>query len=111
MKCKTCGQEIPSNPIMEIPAQKLEWGKTCEKQLNWEDAKEWCAKQGNGWRLPTKIELLEAYEQKIDGFTTFYYWSSTEFISNGAWNEDFANGSQYNDDKSYGNDVRCIRSI
>lgn len=100
-----------SNPIMEIPYQKLEWGKTCDKELSWEDAKKWCEEQGEGWRLPTRIELLEAYEQKIDGFTTSFYWSSTEYNSSLAWLQGFYDGIQSDVYKSNGLFVRCIRSI
>ena len=100
-----------SNPIMEIPYQKLEWGNTCNKELNWEDAKKWCEEQGEGWRLPTRQELSEAYEQKISGFSTNLYWSSTEYYSSNAWSQYFFNGYQYSFNKDYGNYVRCIRSI
>jgi hypothetical protein len=100
-----------SNPIMEIPYQRLEWGKTCDKELNWEDAKKWCEEQGEGWRLPTRLELLEAYEQKVSGFATSLYWSSTENGSSSAWYENFSNGYQDDDYKDFGFYVRCIRSI
>jgi len=97
--------------IMEIPYQKLEWGKTCDKELNWEEAKKWCEEQGEGWRLPTRQELLKAYEQKMSGFTTNFYWSSTEYSSNNAWSQYFVNGYQSAFNKVSGNYVRCIRSI
>jgi len=100
-----------SNTIMEIPYQKLEWGKTCDKELNWEDAKKWCEEQGEGWRLPTRFELLEAYEQKVSGFTANGYWSSTEYSSDSAWNQYFYNGYQDTGSKYSRYYVRCIRSI
>lgn len=103
--------EEVKNPIMEIKAQKLEWGNTCNKELNWEDAKKWCEKQGDGWRLPTRLELLEAYEQKIGGFKSNNYWSSTEGNSYVAWVENFFSGSQSYNYEDNGYYVRCIRSL
>ena len=39
-----------------------------------------CAALGGGWRLPTKDELNILYENKdkIGGFASNNYWSSTE---------------------------------
>ena len=96
---------------MTIKEQNLECGATSEEELNWDEAKEWCKKQGEGWRLPTRLELLEAYEQKIKGFTTSSYWSSTEGYSNNAWYQDFYVGNQYTLTKKFSSYVRCIRSI
>ena len=110
MKCKTCGQEIVSNVIKKIPSKTLEWGKTCEKELNWEDAKKWCKEQGKGWRLPTLIELLQAYEDKVDGFDpSGIYWSSVEYNANYAWYVLFASGNAVSSYKTYSNSVRCVR--
>ncbi len=97
--------------IMEIPYQKLEWGKTCDKKLNWEEAKKWCEEQGEGWRLPTRQELLEAYEQKMSGFTANGYWSSTGHSSSYAWYQGFGGGNQLTSYKNSDLYVRCIRSI
>ena len=55
--------------VQKIPAKTLEWGNASEKELTWKEAKEWCKQQGDGWRMPTRIELLQAYEDN---------WSSTE---------------------------------
>ena len=96
---------------MTIKEQNLEWGATSEEELNWDEAKEWCKKQGEGWRLPTRLELLEAYEQKIKGFATSNYWSSTEGSSYHAWYQDFYVGNQYTLTKKFSSYVRCIRSI
>ena len=109
MKCKTCGQEILTPTIQIIEAKTLEWGKTCEKELNWEDAKQWCEEQGEGWRLPTIIELLEAYHGGINGFGTSYYWSATEYSTTFAFLVSFSNGGTFNVFKSNNNSVRCVR--
>ena len=109
MKCKTCGQEILTPTIQIIEAKTLEWGKTCEKELNWEDAKQWCEEQGEGWRLPTIIELLEAYHGGINGFGTSYYWSATENSTASAVGVNFSNGGTCNVSKSRFLSVRCVR--
>jgi len=48
------------------------------------------------WYLPSKYELNLMFLQKatIGNFTSNYYWSSTAGSSNGAWKQNFSNGSQ-----------------
>jgi len=73
------------------------------------------------WFLPSKDELNEMYLNigqgnalglgNIGGFAINYYWSSTEFDANYAWNQNFSNGGQYNYGKNgYGN-VRAVRAF
>ena len=89
--------------------------------MRWSDAKSACADLGDGWRLPTKYELNILYENKdkiggfknmFGGFARAFYWSSTEFDSNYAWNQDFNFGYQFgyysrNDEFN----VRAIRAL
>lgn len=75
--------------IQKIPAKTLESGNVSEKDLTCKEAKEWCKQQGDGWRMPTRIELLQAYEDNVDGL------SSTESDANDAWNVRFLNGTAY----------------
>ena len=65
-------------------------------RMTGEDAKAACAKLGEGWRLPTKDELNLLYQNKdkIGGFASSYYWSSTESNDNGVWKQYFYNGLQ-----------------
>jgi hypothetical protein len=46
------------------------------------------------WYLPSKYELNLLYLQKsvVGGFANVYYWSSTEYFSNAAWSQYFADG-------------------
>ena len=83
-------------------------------EMSWEDAKKACADLGDGWRLPTKDELNILYENKdkIGGFATNYYWSSTEVGNGTAWDQDFANGAQVgNLYKGNGSYVRAVRAF
>jgi hypothetical protein len=56
-------------------------------KMYWEEAKEACNTLGNGWRLPTKEELMYLFKNKnkIKGFADGFYWSSTEYYREGAW--------------------------
>jgi hypothetical protein len=65
-------------------------------RMTGDDAKAACAKLGEGWRLPTKDELNFLYQNKdkIGGFASSYYWSSTESNDNGVWKQYFYNGLQ-----------------
>ena len=64
------------------------------QKMNWHNAKKACAELGKGWSLPTKIELSLLYknQDKIGGFTTSYYWSSTETDIDNAWRHNFSFG-------------------
>ena len=65
------------------------------------------------WYLPSKDELNKLYLNRtaIGGFANFYYWSSTEFDANIAWNQNFSNGNQIIDDKYFTDYVRAIRAF
>ena len=81
-------------------------------KMDWEDAKKACADLGDGWRLPTRLELLLMYnnQDELGGFADNYYWSSTEYNDDGyAWKQDFDDGLQYNSSKSFKYNVRAVR--
>jgi len=65
------------------------------------------------WRMPTKYELNEMYIQRvaIGGFSSDYYWSSTEFDSTRAWGQNFSGGNQSGGTKSLGSRVRSVRAF
>ena len=64
-------------------------------KMNWNSAVSACRNLGNGWRLPSKEELLAIYKVKStldstlaavgDELPSSYYWSSTEYNSDCAW--------------------------
>ena len=94
--------------LQEIPAKKLEWGKCSETEMTWDEAKEWCKEQGG--RLPTIVELMEAYHGKVEGFVSNFYWSSSEYSATFPFLLYFGSGSVGTfSAKSYSYYVRCVR--
>lgn len=76
-------------------------------------AKELCSERGNGWRLPTQKELMQAY---ITGSyfnltnPSNAFWSATEVSATYAWYVTLFNGTTNLNNKSTGsNYVRCVR--
>lgn len=76
-------------------------------------AKLLCSERGNGWRLPSQKELMQAY---IDG--SYFkltqpsnpFWSATETSATNAWYVYLLNGSTPNYNKSTNSlFVRCVR--
>ena len=65
------------------------------------------------WFLPSKDELNQMYLQKsvIGGFTSSYYWTSSESITGYASFQDFSNGTQLGCAHWYGNRVRPSREF
>ena len=82
-------------------------------EMNWDEAKKACADLGDGWRLPTKDELNILYQNKdkIGGFASNYYWSSTEYDNDGAWIQSFSSGNQFVNFKFRLNYVRAVRNF
>jgi hypothetical protein len=66
------------------------------QQLTWDDAKKTCDLLGDGWRLPTKYELNDLFQNKIKigNFKRSDYWSSTEKDFELSWSQDFNDGSE-----------------
>ena len=91
-----------------VDISNLEWGKTFK--ANWDSAQSECP---SGWRLPTIQELYTAYAQKVKGFKSYYYWSSSTYAQNTiyAWHVVFNYGFvnyNYKTDFYY---VRCVRDL
>ena len=88
---------------------------------NWNSAKSWCAKLGEGWRMPSRDELKVLYavqsavmdalaqqnHKPIDGL----YWSDEEFDQYSAWFMDMSGGEEFNFDKYQGNKVRAVTTF
>ena len=65
------------------------------------------------WYLPTKEELNQLYLNKITigGFTSNWYWSSTEAVNINGWLQYFNNGNQNYVNKFNKNYVRAVRTF
>ena len=82
------------------------WGETAEKDMPWEDSRDWCEEKGG--RLPTLEELEKAYKDGVSGFDPkCNYWSSTPLSTYAyyvKWSDCIRNG--HNTDFAYS--VRCV---
>ncbi|MBP6754679.1 MAG: DUF1566 domain-containing protein [Bacteroidia bacterium] len=67
----------------------------------------------NDWYLPSysELNLLYPYKSIIGGFSSTYYWSSSQISSTSAWSINFANGSFVNTSKSNLVYVRAMRKF
>ena len=87
------------------------------KATNWEDANKECENLAlNGyhdWGLPNKIELNKLYinKNKIGGFNSNGYWSSSEKNDYNAWWQLFYNGSTSGTKKEDICNVRAVRTF
>ena len=76
-----------------------------------------CAKYNGGgygdWYLPSKYELNLLYLQKtvVGGFGNFFYWSSSESVTNGVWAQRFSDGYQLEWTKNSPHYVRAVRAF
>ena len=92
----------------------IEWqNNPPEEPMTWHNAVEYAKSLGDGWRLPTRAELIDAYDNKIEDFDFSYYWSSSTYAqnTNNAWYVNFNNGNvNYNAKTNY-DCVRCVRDV
>ena len=95
----------------------LQFGETAEKKMNWLEAQCWIDSLNeskylgfNDWRLPTRVELIDAYDGKVEGFKSGYYWSSTTYVNGTgvAWIVNFFNGNVVYNGKTYNFYVRPV---
>ncbi len=80
----------------------------------WDEALIVAQSYGPGWHLPTKDELNLLYNQQsvVGGFDSLdFYWSSTEYDANYAWDQSFMDGYQGYWTKSDLDLVRAVRAF
>jgi len=88
---------------------KLEWKETEINKISWDNAKKL---EKDGWRLPTKDELIDAYHNKVEGFKPKWYWSSSCYWESLlVWCVDFDYGDVVNCKKSGDSYVRLCREV
>ena len=87
----------------------------------WKKGAEYCAALDAGghrdWRVPTKGELHVLFENRdaIGGFNisgsypAVWYWSSSQFDYDSAWDQRFSDGDQGINLKLDGSSLRCVR--
>lgn len=93
---------------------KLQWEENSSKKLmTWDEAMEYAKSLGDGWRLPTRAELVDAYDNKVEGFHPDYHWSSITYSrnTNNAWCVNSYDGHVSNGSKIDGCYVCCVREI
>jgi len=91
----------------EIKSPTQEWSDA--KKMTWYEVPWYAKSLGDGWRVPTIEELNKAYENKVEGFASGCYWSSSECNSNYACILNFNLGGQDSYYKSHYYPVRCVR--
>jgi len=100
--------------VLESALSSTEW-----ETKTWAEAVSLCSGLSSGgksdWYLPSKADLLLVYTNLkvagLGGFSTGYYWSSTEFSGSVAYFVKFSNGDDQGEIKttSINMDVRAIR--
>lgn len=84
-----------------------------DKYMTWHEAVDYAKSLGDGWRLPTRSELVNAYDSDVIGFKKNPYWSSCTYAqaSGVAWYVDFSYGNAFYYSKTSGGYVRCVREV
>ena len=97
----------------------LEWQREHSGPMTWRMAMDYAAKLGDGWRLPTVIELVSLVDyDRCDPASAFpampsvaAFWSSSSDAgsASNAWYVNFYHGNVSNDGKTSTSYVRCVR--
>lgn len=94
--------------ICEIDGNKYYLGPEAEKQMSWEDAKEW-AKSVGGQLMPREVAIISFKKEVRKHFRTDrWYWLGEEYASSTAWFQAFNNGIQGIDYKIGAYYVRAV---
>ena len=95
--------------ICELNGYRWHLGPETDKEMNWQDAKNWCVSVGG--ELPPRGILLQSYlnEEIKPLFKTEWYWASTEVNATHAWVQTFNDGYQGNGTKTANGSVRAVR--
>jgi len=97
--------------IYKHPAMTFQVHSTNLGEMTWYEAEKACAKLGDGWRLPTRAELLFMYETQSAAIAGRGNWCSIELVSNYAWTQNMFYGHQSLNKKTDLYNVRAVRTI
>lgn len=95
-----------SNHVVRDKETNLEWIAGPDRDTNWYDAKAWVKNlnvDGDGWRMPTKVELRTLYKKGAGPYnmsilfktTGWLVWSCETKGSKSAWSFSFRSGKEY----------------
>jgi hypothetical protein len=118
--------EAHSLPTHAPEAQQLKWSDTlCNgERVNFKKAEKACAALGEGWRLPTRAELLSLVDDtrsdpaidtaRFNDTKSGAYWTGTPLasVSSFAWIVNFVNGNASGFHRDFsGAFVRAVRCV
>jgi hypothetical protein len=92
----------------------IEWqNNPPQEYMTWYEAVDYAESLGDGWRLPTRGELIDAYDSSVIGFMSGVYWSSSTYAhdNNNAWYVFLYNGVVDYSDTTNNYYVRCVREV
>lgn len=92
----------------------IEWqNNPPQEYMTWYEAVDYAESLSDGWRLPTRGELIDAYDCSVRGFMSGVYWSSSTYAhdNNNAWYVFFYNGVVDYSDTTNNYYVRCVREV
>lgn len=95
----------------------IEWESNHTKQqMTWVEAMRYAHQHmtmSEDWRLPTRAELVEAFDNGMDGFEQKSYWSSTSHAKDTdyAWDVHFLTGYVNSSPKTNTACVRLVKNI
>ena len=97
--------------ICEINGYRWHLGTEADKEMSWNDAKDWC--ESVGGELPPRDILLQAYlnEDIKPLFKESWYWSSTDDYTTTDWIQDFCGGNQDTNGENRTNYVRTVKKV
>lgn len=88
--------------------------ETLPNHMTFEEAINACSKLGDGWRLPSKLELIEMFDIQQRGEITFGNygcWSGSEDDTEMVWSLGFLTGNVYLNSPTNLNLVRPVRNV
>ena len=116
-------EEAPKAPaIRSVKVGALEWqADVPDRGFTWQEAKDYAASLGDGWRLPTIQELLTLvdYTKHNPACSVFpdtpcdWFWSSSAYAggATGAWYVNFYYGNSSSSGVGNYGRVRCVRDV